>query len=112
MPAVSSVATGETDYQFTGFTGTSSFIESGQLREIATTGIARNDASPGLPTVGETLSGFSAYSWFAMWVRSAVPDAIRAQISDDVGAIMKEGSIVNRLTSLGMEAVGSGAATS
>jgi tripartite-type tricarboxylate transporter receptor subunit TctC len=106
MPAVSSVASGETDYQFTGFTGTSSFIESGQLREIATTGARRNDASPALPTVGETLTGFSAYSWFAMWARSEVPAPIRAKISADVGALMKDPAIVERLRSLGMEAVG------
>lgn len=106
MPAVSSVATGETDYQLTGFTGTAPFIESGQLREIATTGTQRNAASPALPTVGETLTGFSAYAWFAMWTRSEVPAPIQAKISADVGALMKDPAIVERLKSLGMEAVG------
>lgn len=62
--------------------------------------------SPALPTVGETLTGFSAYAWFAMWTRSEVSRPIQMKISADVGALMQDPAIVERLKSLGMEAVG------
>ena len=107
VPALNSLMAGHTDYAFTGFTGTGGLIEGGQLREIATTGIRRNEATPQLPTIGETLPGFSAYSWFAMWTRSEVPEAIRAKVANDVKTVMKSAAILNRLNSVGMEAVGS-----
>jgi tripartite-type tricarboxylate transporter receptor subunit TctC len=101
------VVSGQTDYEFTGFTGISPFVDAGQLREIATTGTKRNSASPRLPTIGETINGFSAYAWFAMWTRAEVPAPIRAQIATDVAAAMQETDIVDRLKGLGMEAIGS-----
>lgn len=107
VPATNSVITGEIDYEFTGFTGISQFIDAGQLREIATTGTARDSTTPNLPTVGETLSGFSAYGWFGMWTRAEVPAPVRAQIAADVAAAMKELDVVTRLKTLGMDAVGS-----
>lgn len=107
VPATSSVMSGEIDYEFTGFTGISPFVDAGQLRELATTGTARDSASPKLPTVGETLSGFYAYGWFGMWTRAEVPASIRAQIAKDVAAIMKEPDVVARLKVIGMDAVGS-----
>jgi tripartite-type tricarboxylate transporter receptor subunit TctC len=107
VPALNSLLAGHTDYMFTGFTGTAAFVESGQVREIATTGTRRNDATPQLPTVGETLPGFSAYAWFAMWARSEVPEEIRAQVASDVAAVMKGSEIVKRLNGIGMESVGS-----
>lgn len=105
--ATTSVIAGETDYEFTGFTGISPFIKEGQLRELATTGTARNEASPQLPTVGESLPGFSAYAWFAMWTRTEVPSAIRARIAADVAAAMKDNDVVMRLKGLGMTPIGS-----
>jgi len=107
VPALNSLMAGHTDYAFTGFTGTAALIEGGQLREIGTTGIRRNDATPQLATVGETLAGFSAYSWFGMWARREVPEAIRTKVSNDVNAVMKSAAIANRLSSIGMEPVGS-----
>jgi tripartite-type tricarboxylate transporter receptor subunit TctC len=105
-PATTSVIAGRTDYEFTGFTGISSFIEAGQLRELATTGTARNAASPLLPTVGEALSGFSAYAWFAMWTRAEVPSKIRSQIAADVASVMTESDVIDRLKGLGMQPIG------
>jgi tripartite-type tricarboxylate transporter receptor subunit TctC len=107
VPAATSLMAGQTDYLFTGFTGISTFVESGQLREIATTGTARNALTPHLPTVGETLEGFSAYSWFAMWTRTEVPASIRSQLAAEITALMKEPDVVERVQGVGMTAVGS-----
>jgi tripartite-type tricarboxylate transporter receptor subunit TctC len=42
-----------------------------------------------------------------MWTRSEVPEAIRAKVSQDVAAVMKSAVIGTRLSSIGMEPVGS-----
>lgn len=107
VPATNSVISGETDYEFTGFTGISPFVDAGQLREIATTGTERDSASPKLPTVGETLRGFYAYGWFGMWTRAGVPAPIRAQVAADVAAVMRQPDVVARMKAIGMDAVGS-----
>ncbi len=107
VPELMSLVAGSSDYGFAGFSGTGAFIQSGQLREIATTGAQRNPATPHLPTVGETIPGFAAFSWFAMWTRAEVPTAVRTQIWRDVSAFMKLPATVQRVGANGMTAVGS-----
>lgn len=107
VPELMSLVAGSSDYGFAGFSGTGAFIQSGQLREIASTAAQRNPATPHLPTVGETIPGFAAFSWFAMWTRAEVPTAVRALIWRDVSAFMKLPAIVQRVGANGMTAVGS-----
>lgn len=107
QPGLLSVISGQADFAFAGFSGLSGYLQGGQLREIASTGRQRNPASPLLPTVGETLPGFAAFSWFAMWTRAEVPAAIREQIWREVSAAMKLPSTVQKVSGNGMTAIGS-----
>jgi tripartite-type tricarboxylate transporter receptor subunit TctC len=105
--AITAVIAHHADYAFSGFSGVDAQIQSGQLRALATTGKKRNQASPDLPTIGETLPGFSAGSWWAMWVRNEVPPPVRDEITKQVRAIIAEPEVQRALLKTGLDPVGS-----
>ena len=104
--AITAVLAGHTDYAFSGFSGVDEHIKAGTLRALATTGKQRNRASPDSPTIGETVPGFSAGSWWAMWMRAEVPPAIRDQVVADVRAIIAEPDVQAKLRTTGLDPVG------
>src|SRR5262249_51357924 len=107
--AITAVMAHHTDFAFSGFAGVDEQIKAGKLRVLATTGSKRNAAAPDLPTIGETLPGFAATSWWAMWVRSEVPAEIRDQIARDVRAIIADVEVQQRLRATGLDPEGTGA---
>ena len=59
-----------------------SFIQSGQLRAVATTGIARDKLMPDLPTVTESgVPGFEVSLWIGLLAPKATPGPIVARLS-------------------------------
>ncbi len=105
--SVASVRGGHTDFTFSGFSGVDGMIEAGQLRALASTAAKRNSATPDLPTIGETLKGYSAMSWWAMWVRNEVNPKIRDQVAREVRAIVRLPDVDRRLRQAGLDPVGS-----
>jgi tripartite-type tricarboxylate transporter receptor subunit TctC len=55
---------------------------------------------PDLPAIAETVAGYEATSWFGIGVRSGTPDEVVAVIERGVRAVMQEGAVKERLTSL------------
>lgn len=78
-------------------------VRAGNLRGLALTAPRRNDAAPDIPTTAE--SGFpsvDAHSWWAVWGPPRLPDAIAAQIADQMEVIIGEAAVRARLAGLGI----------
>lgn len=105
--AITAVLAHHTDFAVSGFSGVDEHIKAGTLRPLATTAKARNRASPDLPTIGETLPGYSGGSWWAMWMRAEVPQPIRDQVTAEVRAIIAEPEVIQKLRGTGLDPVGS-----
>jgi tripartite-type tricarboxylate transporter receptor subunit TctC len=106
-PAITAVMSGSSLFAFSGFPGVDPQIAAGKLRPLATTGPQRNGTTPNLPTVGESVKGFTAASWWAMFVRAEVPADVRAKIAGDVTAVMADPDIKRRFVGAGLEPMGS-----
>lgn len=106
-PSIASVLGGQSDYAFSGFPGVDGHVKAGKLRALATTGAKRSASSPELPTVGETLKGFSAASWWAMSARPEVPAQIQQKLSADVTGTIAESEVNRRMREAGLDPIGS-----
>lgn len=106
-PSIAAVLGGQSDYAFSGFPGVDGNVKAGKLRALATTGTKRSASSPELPTVGETLKGFSAASWWAMFVRPEVPAPVQQRISTDVAGTIAEPEVNRRMREAGLDPIGS-----
>ncbi|WP_159351390.1 Bug family tripartite tricarboxylate transporter substrate binding protein [Roseomonas harenae] len=100
-PAVQDVIAGQIPFVFGSASGTTIHARSGAVRAIAHTGTGRLAALPDVPAVAETLADFEALDWQGVFVRRGTPEPIVERLADEIGAVLREPEIAERLTSLG-----------
>ncbi len=84
-------------------------IKSGKLRAIAVTSPKRQPALPDVPTVSETLPGYSADGWQGFVVPAGTPAPIVARLNAEVVRALKSTEVSARLTEFGLQPVGNSA---
>ncbi len=83
-------------------------IRSGALVPLAVTSASRDPALPDVPTVAEQgLAGFEALAWWGLLAPAKTPPAIIQRMNAEVGKLLREPQIRDRLVSQGMSIVAS-----
>lgn len=77
----------------------------GKIRALAQTTAKRSPAAPDVPTVAETVPGFEATTWFAMFAPANVPRPVIDRLNAEVQRVFKLPDVQERLKSLGLDAV-------
>jgi tripartite-type tricarboxylate transporter receptor subunit TctC len=86
------------------------FVQGGQVRGIAVTGLTRLPAAPDLPAVAEKLPGFDVHSWTALFAPDGTPQPVIDRLNAAAREVWNQGEVQKRLRDLGAEpAVGSAA---
>jgi tripartite-type tricarboxylate transporter receptor subunit TctC len=67
--------------------------KSGQLRILAVTSVKRSHEIPDIPSIAETLPGYSASLWQGMTVPRATPRAVIERIARDVAKTMESADV-------------------
>jgi len=80
--------------------------KAGKIRALAVSSDQRSPAAPELPTVAETVTGFSAASWFGLAAPRGTPKAIVDRLSAETARILKLPDVNERLSGLGAQPVG------
>ena len=75
----------------------------GKIRALAQTTARRSPAAPDVPTVGETVPGFEATTWFAVFAPADTPRDIVARVNTEIQRIFKLPDVVDKLKALGLE---------
>ncbi len=84
-------------------------VQSGKLRALAVTNAKPSRVMPDLPTVAASgLPGFEALQWFGLLAPAGTPPDIVARLHDEVGKILRQNDVRERLQGLGMDIVGDG----
>jgi tripartite-type tricarboxylate transporter receptor subunit TctC len=81
--------------------------KSGKVRALAVTGTKRSAAMPEVPTVAESVPGFSAVGWYGVLAPAGTDAAIVNKLSAEINRILKLPEVNERLSSLGAEPTGS-----
>ncbi len=79
------------------------FIRSGKLKVIGVVNEKRLSALPDSPTIGETLKGFGATPWYAMFAPTGTPKAIAAWLQVEVNKVLDDRDAIAKLATLGCE---------
>jgi len=77
----------------------------GKIRALAQTTAKRSPAAPDVPTVAETVPGFEATTWFAMFAPANVPRPVIERLNAEVQRVFKLPDVQERLKTLGLDAV-------
>ena len=81
-------------------------VQDGRLRALAVSGRHPDPAVPELPTISETLPGFSALSWYGILAPAGTPAAVIARLNTELDRIVHEPQIEKRFADIGGEAIG------
>jgi tripartite-type tricarboxylate transporter receptor subunit TctC len=96
-PALIDMISGQVQVMFDVMTSALPHIRSGALRALAMGGKNRFAALPDLPTVGDTVPGYSANSWCGVGVPKATPPAIIDRLNREINAGLADPSVVEQL---------------
>ena len=75
----------------------------GKIRAVAQTTAKRSAAAPDVPTVAETLPGFEATTWFAVFAPAGTPPDIVNRVNAELQRVFKLPDVTDKLKSLGLE---------
>ncbi len=75
----------------------------GKIRAVAQTGLTRSAAAPDVPTVAETVPGFEATSWFAVFAPAGTPRDVVMKLNAEILRVFKLPDVVDKLRALGLE---------
>ena len=81
-------------------------IKANRVRGIAVTAAKRSNALPDIPSVGETVAGYEAATWAAMFGPKALPKDIVARWNHEINRSLQLPDVKARLASDGMEPAG------
>ena len=77
----------------------------GRIRAIAVTTAKRSSAAPDIPTIAETIPGFEATTWFALFAPAGTPKPVIDRLHAEVVKVFRMPDVADKLKTLGLEAV-------
>jgi tripartite-type tricarboxylate transporter receptor subunit TctC len=99
--AVSDVAQGRVDFIIEGYSGVAAAVKGGLAKVIAVASAKRLPDFPDLPTVAETIPGFSATGWQVMVAPNGTPEPILRKVSQDTAIVAESAAVKEKLAKLG-----------
>ncbi len=78
-------------------------VREGKIRALAQTTATRSAAAPDIPTVAETVPGFEATTWFAVFAPAGTPRDVVARLNAEMQRVFKLPEVADKLKGLGLE---------
>ena len=100
-PALAALLGGEVEVVFPTPPSSIEFIRTGKLRGLATTGAARSEALPDMPTVAEFVPGYETSAWYGVGVPKGTPAEVIDRIDREIDAGLADARMKARFADLG-----------
>jgi tripartite-type tricarboxylate transporter receptor subunit TctC len=101
--AIPDLVGGQIQVMFDNMPSALPMAKEGKIRALAQTTARRSAAAPDVPTVAETVPGFEATTWFAVFAPAATPREIVGRFNAELQRIFKLPDVQDKLRSLGLE---------
>jgi len=99
--ALADVGSGRVSTIIENYSGIAGAAKAGQVKLIATAAPQRLPEFPDLPTVAETIPGFSATGWTVLVAPKGAPAPIIAKVSKDLATVDNDPEVKKRLAAIG-----------
>jgi tripartite-type tricarboxylate transporter receptor subunit TctC len=100
-PALTDLLAGQVQVYFPTTVASIGYIRTGRLRALAVTAATRSDALPDIPTVGESLPGYEASTFYGVGAPKVTPAEIIDKLNKEVNAALDDPKMKARLADLG-----------
>ena len=81
-------------------------IKTNRVRGLAVTTARRSNALPDIPTVADTVPGYEAASWFAIFGPKGLPLDIARRWNSEINRILQLPDVIERMAGLGIDPSG------
>ena len=100
--ALTDLIAGQVDLCFVGISGARGYIDSGQIKILASTGTERAVVFPGVPTMREAgFPEFVVFGYYGLWAPRDTPNAVVAQLYEAVKEALTRTNIRELFSALG-----------
>ncbi len=106
-PALVALVSGEVDLSYENTLIITPHIKSGKVRGLAVTGAKRSALLPELPTIGETLTGYSANGWYGLLAPAGTPRPVITRLHAEAVKALRAPDVSDKLAGQGAEPVAS-----
>jgi tripartite-type tricarboxylate transporter receptor subunit TctC len=106
-PATVAVLSGEVSMSFGNMISVLPHVKSGKVRALAVSTPQRSPVVPDLPTVAETLPGYSAGPWYGVLAPAGTPPAIVMRLNQEIVKILRSPEVKENMSSEGADPIGS-----
>jgi tripartite-type tricarboxylate transporter receptor subunit TctC len=101
--AIPDLVGGQIQLMFDNMPSALPMAKDGKIRALAQTTATRSPAAPDVPTVSETVPGFEATTWFALFAPAGTPRDIVARVNAEALRVFKLPDVLDKLRTLGLE---------
>ncbi|MCW5602963.1 MAG: tripartite tricarboxylate transporter substrate binding protein [Burkholderiales bacterium] len=102
-PALTALVSGEVDMSYENSLIITPHIKSGKVKGLAVTSAKRSALLPELPTIGETLKGYSASGWYGLLAPAATPKPVITRLHAEAVKALRAPDVVEKLSGQGAE---------
>ena len=106
-PATTAVLSGEVSTSFGNMISLLPHVKSSKLRALAVTTPKRSPVMPDLPTVAETLPGYSAGPWYGVLAPAGTPATVINRLNQEIVKILRSPEVKENMSGEGADAIGS-----
>jgi tripartite-type tricarboxylate transporter receptor subunit TctC len=104
-PALQDLLAGQIQMSISGPSNFLQYIKTGQLRAIASTGLARSTAAPDVPTFAESgMPGFELNEWYGIFAPVKTPPELVARLNRDITQALAQSDVRAFFATIGAEA--------
>ena len=101
--AIPDLVGGQIQVMFDNMPSALPMAKDGKIRALAQTTAKRSTAAPDVPTVAETVPGFEATTWFAVFAPAGTPKDVVTRINAEMVRVFKLPEVADKLKALGLE---------
>jgi tripartite-type tricarboxylate transporter receptor subunit TctC len=106
-PAMTALISGEVDLTYENTLIITPHIKSGRVKALAVTSAKRSALLPELPTIAETLPGYSASGWYGLLAPAATPKPVLVRLHSEAVKALRAPDVIDKLSGQGAEPVAS-----
>jgi len=100
-PAMTDLLAGQVQVMFEPLATSIEHIRSEKLRALAVTSATRLDVLPGIPTVGDFVSGYEATGWQGVGAPRSTPAAVIEKLNREINAVLADPKMKARIVDFG-----------
>lgn len=104
--AIQDLVGGQVDVMISGLSPALPHLRSGKLVALAVPQAVRSKLLPEVPTLGESIPGFAAKSWFGLFAPARTPAPVVAHLNREVRAALESPQVRERLQQQGIATEG------